>query len=184
METFLEILKFTLPALLVLLTAWFILKNVLARQSDMFSLFVGKELERVNAELKNKSRELTLPIRLQAYERMTLFCSRIELSQVLLRAHTDKMSAGELKSAMIYTIEDEFSHNITQQMYMSEDLWDIILLAKSEAISIVKTIGASVGDTASDEAFIQAFIEHSKANPQMGYLQAQSGIKKEVNILF
>lgn len=184
METFLEILKFTLPALLVLVTAWFILKNVLNRQSEMFSMFVGKELEKINAELKNKSRELTLPVRLQAYERMTLFCSRIELSQVLVRAHSQQMSAGDLKASMILNIEDEFSHNITQQMYMSEDLWNIVLLAKSEAIAIVKNIAAQVGETASDEAFIQAFIESSKTAPQMGYLQAQSAIKKEVNILF
>lgn len=184
MDTFLEILKFTLPALLVLITAWFVLKNVLDRQSEMFSMFVGKELEKVNTELKNKSRELTLPVRLQAYERMALFCSRIELSQVLVRSHSEKMSAGDLKASMILNIEDEFSHNITQQMYMSEDLWNIILLAKSEAIGIVKSIAAQVGEQASDEAFIQAFIASSKEEPQMGYLQAQSGIKKEVNLLF
>ena len=65
MDIFLEILKFTIPALIVFLTAWLLLRNVLQQQNQTFALFIGKEIEQSRADLKSKSKEITLPVRLQ-----------------------------------------------------------------------------------------------------------------------
>jgi hypothetical protein len=184
MDIFLEILKFTIPALIVFLTAWLLLNNVLKQQNQTFAMFIGKEIEQSRAELKNKSKEITLPVRLQAYERMSLFCARIELAQLLMRTHSDGMLAGQLKNMMIATIEEEFTHNITQQMYMSEDLWNLILLAKAEAIGIIKNIATKTDHASTGQTLLDLLAAYSQDEPQIGYLQAQSGIKKEVALLF
>jgi hypothetical protein len=184
MDTFLEILKLTLPALIVFLTAWLLLKKVLDQQSRVFAVFINKELEQTRAELKHKSKEIALPVRLQAYERMTLFCARIELAQLLIRTHAAGMTAPQLKNMMIATIDEEFSHNITQQMYMSDDLWNLILLAKAEAIGIIRNISTQLADTDTGQTLIEKLVEYSQTEPQIGYLQAQNGIKKEVSLLF
>jgi hypothetical protein len=184
MDIFLEILKFTIPALIVFLTAWLLLRNVLQQQNQTFALFIGKEIEQARADLKSKSKEITLPVRLQAYERMSLFCARIELAQLLMRTHSSGMLAGQLKNMMIATIEEEFTHNITQQMYMSDDLWNLILLAKAEAIGIIKNIGAQADHADAGQVLLDKLAAYSQEEPQIGYLQAQSGIKKEVALLF
>ncbi len=179
-----EVLLVSIPSLIVLLTAWLIIRNSAKQQTNLLSLYVGKELERTRAELQHKSKEIALPIRLQAYERMTLFCARIELHQLLSRCFAPNMLATQLKSAMLSSIDEEFSHNITQQMYMSEDLWNLILLAKAEAAGIIKRIGEQLSATDNAQDFYQKLVEYSQTEPQIGYLNAQSGIKKEVNMLF
>ena len=88
-------------------------------------------------------------------------------------------------------IEEEFSHNITQQMYMTDELWKIVLLSKQEAINILKNVYKELVEKAEiDEnqipatAYIDVLSAYLEENPQMGYIQAQMGIKKEVALLF
>jgi hypothetical protein len=126
MDTFLEILKFTLPALIVFITAYFLLKQYLDDQYRQRQL-----------ALRNDALKLTLPMRLQAYERLTLLCDRIFIPNMLMRIRMQGMSVADLRGALMLAISQEFEHNISQQMYISETLWGIITLAKDEALSLV-----------------------------------------------
>ena len=62
METFLEILKYILPSLVVVLVVWLMLRKGLAN-----------EAERRNFELRKQTANQMTPTRLRAYERFTLF---------------------------------------------------------------------------------------------------------------
>jgi len=66
METFLEILKIILPALLVMLTAWLVIRNML-----------HDDQERRRQDLLLQTVKTVTPVRLQAYERIVLFLERI-----------------------------------------------------------------------------------------------------------
>jgi RimJ/RimL family protein N-acetyltransferase len=133
-------------------------------------------------------------MRLQAYERMALFCSRIEMSQLVNNtAATTEMSAEMYKTALIMQVEEEFHHNITQQVYMTDDLWNIILLAKKEVIRICEKIYQDVESAHQDQnlqgqasatAFLEALVKYMQDTPQIGYVHALTAIKKEVGILF
>ena len=74
METVLEILKYTLPAIVVLVTAY---------------LLVNAALNHITAKIELERRlgmqKDTLPLRLQAYERICLFLERISPPNLLLR---------------------------------------------------------------------------------------------------
>lgn len=62
MEAFTDILKITIPALLVFLTAWVLLRNLIKNDQD----------KRKQELILQNSRTVT-PIKLQAYERIVLF---------------------------------------------------------------------------------------------------------------
>ena len=66
METFLEILKISIPALLVMLTAWLVIRNMLR-----------DDQERRRQDLLLQTVKTLTPVRLQAYERVVLFLERI-----------------------------------------------------------------------------------------------------------
>ncbi|MEM9024309.1 MAG: hypothetical protein AAGB22_11235, partial [Bacteroidota bacterium] len=66
LELVLEILKFIIPAVVVFLTAFYILKQ-----------FFENEHRRRVAEAQHSNNKTTLPIRLQAYERCALFLERV-----------------------------------------------------------------------------------------------------------
>jgi hypothetical protein len=128
MEAFKEILLVTIPALLVLLGAWVILNGMLKTDHDR---------RRQEIILQN-SRTIT-PIRLQAYERIILFLERISLESLLVRINAPDMSATQLHTSLLATIRSEFEHNLSQQIYMTADAWEVVKNARSNMIRIINT---------------------------------------------
>jgi hypothetical protein len=128
MEAFTDILKITIPALIVFFTAYFILRNMIRNDQDK---------RRQDLILQN-SRTIT-PIKLQAYERIVLFLERISLESMLLRVSTSDMTASQLHSALLTTIRSEFEHNLSQQIYMSQQAWEVTRNARSNMIKIINS---------------------------------------------
>jgi len=128
METLKDILLITIPALLVLLTAWIMIRNLLKNDQDK---------RREELVLQN-SRTVT-PIKLQAYERIVLFLERISLESLLVRVSAHGMNASQLHSALLSTIRSEFEHNLSQQIYMSPQAWEVVKNARSNMIKIINS---------------------------------------------
>jgi hypothetical protein len=194
MEVTMEILKLVLPSLLVFLTAWLVLRAFLNKESDTIQSILIRDTENRRIELLQNTSKTILPMRLQAYERMALFCSRIEMGQLVSNTNaTTEMSAETYKTALIMQVEEEFHHNITQQVYMTDDLWNIILIAKKEVTQICEKLYHDV-ESAHQEAdkkgqagaadFLDALVQYMQNTPQIGYIHALSAIKKEVGVLF
>jgi hypothetical protein len=128
MEIVTDILKITIPALLVMLTALMVMRNMIKND---------QEKRRQESILQN-SRTVT-PIRLQAYERIVLFLERISLESLIVRVSNADMSAGQLHSAMLNAIRSEFEHNLSQQIYMSPQAWEVVRNARSNMIKIINS---------------------------------------------
>ena len=128
METVYDILKMTIPALLVFLTAWVLLRNLMKNDQD----------KRRQELILQNSRTVT-PIKLQAYERIVLFLERISLESLLVRVNTPGMSVAQLHSALLTTIRSEFEHNLSQQIYMSPQAWEVVRNARSNMIKIINS---------------------------------------------
>jgi hypothetical protein len=128
MEPVTDILKITIPALIVFFTAWVLLRNMIKNDQD----------KRRQELLLQSSRTVT-PIKLQAYERIILFLERISLESLLLRVNTPDMSATQLHSAMLNAIRSEFEHNLSQQIYMSQQAWEVVRNARSNMIKIINS---------------------------------------------
>lgn len=88
-------------------------------------------------ELKRSASTQTLPLRLQAYERMVLLVDRINPSNMLLRLNTSGYSAAELHSLLITEVRNEFQHNITQQIYVSPRAWEVVKRVKNDTLNLV-----------------------------------------------
>lgn len=126
METFLEILKYTVPSLVVFATAYALLNLLLQ----------GYQRQQ-RAAFSQQNAGTVLPLRLQAYERLAILCDRSALANVLLRVRTPQMNASELKAAIFITLRQEFDHNVSQQVYVSDTLWRIVLLARDQTFELV-----------------------------------------------
>jgi len=128
MEALLDIIKITVPALMVLLTAFFVLRGMVRNDQD----------KRRQELILQNSRTVT-PIRLQAYERIVLFLERISLESLLVRTNSPGMSASQLHSALLNSIRSEFEHNLSQQIYMTQQAWEVVRNARSNTIKIINT---------------------------------------------
>ena len=128
MESLADVLSITIPSLIVFLTAYFLLRNMIRNDQD----------KRRQELILQNSRTVT-PIKLQAYERIVLFLERISLESMLLRVNTPDMSASQLHSALLSTIRSEYEHNLSQQIYMSQQAWEVARNARSNMIKIINS---------------------------------------------
>ncbi|MRR20817.1 hypothetical protein EG827_11585, partial [bacterium] len=101
METFLEILKIILPAILVMITAWLVIRNMLRDDQD-----------RRRQDLLLQTVKTVTPVKLQAYERVVLFLERISPESLIMRTANADMSAQQLHSALVSNVRSEYEHNL------------------------------------------------------------------------
>lgn len=148
MEALTDILKITLPALLVFFTAWILLRNMIMNDQD----------KRRQELILQNSRTVT-PIKLQAYERIILFLERISLESLLVRISTSDMTASQLHSAMLNTIRSEFEHNLSQQIYMSQQAWEVVRNARSNMIKIINSEAERMPANSSGMALSKQLLE-------------------------
>ena len=150
MDVFLEILKYTFPALLMLLMTYLMLSN-----------FLDNEENRRKFLLKREVRKNSLPIRLQAYERITLFLERITPNSLLVRIPAQTMNCYEYQTLLLHTIRNEFEHNLSQQVYISEEAWRISVTAKSATVSIINKIAGDLGREATGLELSKKILQHT-----------------------
>lgn len=148
MEIFLDLLKYTIPGLVVFATAYFLLK-----------LYLDDRLRYELTKQRSESLKIILPIRLQAYERLTLLCDRTNVHNTLLRIRMPGMTVGELRGALMLAISQEFDHNTSQQLYVSETLWQIIALAKNDTLNFIAQTAPDLDPKADAEPFVQALLQ-------------------------
>lgn len=172
MAILLEILQSTVPALIVFLTVYFLLRE-----------FFQREYRLRLTDVQRKSAQTTLPLRLQAYERMAIFTERIALPKLILRIRTESMSAKDLHAALMITIEQEFDHNVAQQIYMSAEMWQLLEMCKNEAIGLLAMAFKEVPEDASGWEFSNAVFKLLGETGQVAQRQCQIGLRKEVQTL-
>jgi len=122
----LDILKFTIAGAGVIWIAFYLVKPYLDKQNQVQLL-----------ELKRSVSSQTLPLRLQAYERVVLFIDRINPANMLIRLNAGGLSAADLHIVIVNEIRTEFQHNVTQQIYVSSRVWAVMKRVKEDTMSLV-----------------------------------------------
>lgn len=172
MTVFLEILKMTIPALVVFMTVYFLMKQ-----------YLNKEYQIKVLEYRQKHSSTTTPLKLQAYERLSLFCERISIPNLLLRLRSDKQNAGLLRLSMLIAIQQEFEHNITQQVYVSDNLWKIIKIARDDTVNIINGVAEKLEPKAPGEEYANFLLNYLDSQDFTSLDKALQAIKKEAGVL-
>lgn len=170
LKVLLEIVKVTVPALIVFATVYYLFKNYLEHDS-----------QRRRMEMSKDNKGLSFPLRMQAYERLALFCERISLGNLILRVRNEQMSSADLKVALMVAIQQEYEHNISQQVYVSENLWKIIAFAKNDTINVINLVSKTVSPDASSLDMSHAIFRYLDEVKQTSLDTARSAISQEAS---
>ncbi len=122
----LEILKYSIPALVVFATVYYLFKNFLDHQYRIEDMRYQQSLGKDNHSIK-----------VQALERLMMFSERMNIDNLYYRLISADVGPKELRSMMLIAIQQEYEHNATQQLYISDGLWKIIQLAKEQTQSVI-----------------------------------------------
>ncbi|WP_036385212.1 hypothetical protein [Muricauda sp. MAR_2010_75] len=146
-----------------------------------FRLHTRNEDGRRRFLLHKDAQAETLPVRLQAYERMALFLERIAINSLVVRVAPKGKNKRDYENLLINQVETEFEHNLSQQIYMSEECWNIIKAAKNATIQIIRSAGMSETDSPDklrEDILNQTMEKQSPSNTALAF------VKKEVSELW
>src|SRR3569833_265785 len=169
----LDILKYTLAGVGTIYVAFNLLKPYLDRSEKIHLV-----------ELKKTIANQTLPLKFQAYDRLVLFVERVNPANMLLRLHGTSYSAHELHSLVVKEIRDEFQHNVTQQIYVSERAWNVVKRVKDDTTSVVTNAVKALPETATGLDLGKTILAHLASLQDNPYDIATSMIRKDMEELF
>ena len=86
----------------------------------------------------------TLKLKLQAFERLTVFADRSSLKNVVSRTSSSGSTVVDLQLALLDTIRTEYEYNVSQQIYVSPEMWKAIGNLKDQNIFIINQIAATL----------------------------------------
>ena len=146
-----------------------------------FKMHTNNEEGRRRYLLHKDTQTTTLPIRLQAYERMALFLERISIPSLVVRIAPKSSDKDAYEQLLIKNIENEFEHNLSQQIYLTDECWNIIKAAKSATVQMIRKAAMSETDSA-DKLREDVLTETmDKQNPSA---TALAFVKKEISNLW
>ncbi|HLV39153.1 hypothetical protein [Xanthomarina sp.] len=126
-ERIIDLFMFAIPSIITGLIAYYFFKEHTKNEDGRRRFLLHKDMQ-VNA----------MPLRLQAYERMALFLERITPSKLLIRMNPISSNKEDYETLLIAAIEQEFDHNLSQQIYLGDDCWNIIVAAKNATIQLIR----------------------------------------------
>ncbi len=126
-DKIIELLFSILPALIVGAVAYYFFKQHMENEDSRRRFLLQKDMQKE-----------AFPLRLQAYERMALFLERIAPSKILIRINPTSSNKEDYENLLVATIQQEFEHNLSQQIYVSDECWNIVLAAKNATIQLIR----------------------------------------------
>ncbi|MFT6054171.1 MAG: hypothetical protein ACJAS3_000467 [Roseivirga sp.] len=127
MDNLTDLIQILVPAGLVLYAVFLVVRS-----------FLQKQFEAQMVGLKMKTNDTILPIRLQAYERICLLLERVSPNNMLLRLSDPNISAFDFQQILLAEIREELNHNLSQQVYMSDEAWNRVRATLNMIITVIQ----------------------------------------------
>ncbi|EDM44024.1 hypothetical protein SCB49_10552 [unidentified eubacterium SCB49] len=171
METYLPYLASLFSALIVGAIAYYFFKTHTENEEGRRRFLISKEAQGT-----------LLPLRLQAFERITLLLERIDPNSILIRTKPITNDLDRYEALLISTIEQEYDHNLTQQVYLSTESWNVVKTTKNATIQAIRQAATNEKVDNADtlrETLLSHYME--EVTPSQ---RALTYIKKEIAELF
>ena len=136
-------------------------------------------------ELKRESQKAVSPIRLRAYERLALLLERTKPEHMIMELRAKEPQAltewtiGQVQQYLLQTIRAEFDHNQSQQVYVSEEVWDLIVNARDQTAAFVIAMGAKLPEGAGTQVYVQTLLTAYSSNGTTPTDRALEALKDE-----
>ena len=153
-----------------------------------YSQFRNEEKKR-QWELKRESQKTISPIRLRAYERLALLLERTKPEHMIMELRQKEPAAiatwtiMQMQQYLLQTIRAEFDHNQSQQVYVSDELWDMIINARDQLGAFVIAMAAQLPKNATAQIYATTLLSAFNSNGLTPSDKALEELKNEAKSL-
>ncbi len=172
-EIITDLVKILLPAAIALFAVYLTVNS-----------FLTNEFEKKILDLKVTNTQLVLPVRLQAYERILLYLERISPQSLVLRLNNPAYTAVQLQQMIVSEIREEFNHNVSQQLYMSDQAWALVKNTTEEIISLVNVAANEVEKEAPALELAKSILEKQFQRSEDPVYRTIRYLKNEIGQVF
>ncbi len=170
-ESLLEGIKYALPAAVTGYTTYYFLDR-----------FFRNEEKKQILQSKRELQKYSLPIRLQAYERLALFLERISPARLVKNVFPDDQDKQKYVEKLVFQIESEYEHNLSQQIYVTTKSWNIITTSKNATIFFIRNLAQK--DDISNAFDLQKAILNQAVEKEVPTEMGLEYLRNEVSDLF
>lgn len=142
--------------------------------------FLNTNLKTKHLKLKENARNTLLPVKLQAFERVVILLERIKPNNLVMRLHKPGKNAQYFQAELVKSIRAEFEHNLSQQLYVSDLSWKVVILAREEILQMLHLASKEVSNEESATVFSQKFLEIYNHMERSPIDEAIKVVKKEM----
>ena len=167
-----EILKYAIPAFCVLLATWITMHK-----------FYKSEADKRLWELKRLSQKEISPLRMRAYERLALLLERTMPEHMLIDLNLAEMTPLQLQAHLMHTIRQEYDHNLSQQIYVSDPVWQLIENAKQQTVAFVNSIAQQMPAQSNALDYAKTLITAYRSNGETPNDIALQALRNEARAL-
>lgn len=168
-----QVLNFLIPSLIVFGVTYYLIDKLLSEQRKIRLL-----------ELKKTHVKEITPIKLQAYERLTMYLDRISPENLVVRFSKSGQSAAQLRNELIQSVSTEYNHNISQQIYVSDDAWTMIKAVRDQILNVIEDCYRDCTDQDSGPDLGKKILTKLISENYNGTQRAIELLKKEIEIVF
>ncbi|MBC8985900.1 hypothetical protein H9X96_08930 [Pedobacter sp. N36a] len=166
------VVPITVAGVVTVSVGYYLIKNDIDKYFRL--RFAGKKDERTQL----------FGLRLQAHERLIIFVERINPSNLLLRVYMPGISVPELQASILNEIRSEYQHNVTQQLYVSERIWNVIRKLKDDTLAMVNNGVQGLPEQATGMDLSKKVLQQMAEIPDNPYDLTLDLIKKDIHQLF
>jgi hypothetical protein len=124
-------------------------------------LFLEFKKLRFDIDRRLGSNNEMIKLKLQALERLTLYCDRASLKNMIARVDYSQGSAAVLHQTLIASLKTEYDYNASQQIYVSPEIWSAVNRLRDQNIFILNQIASTLPDGASALQLSKLILEFS-----------------------
>jgi hypothetical protein len=171
-DVIVDLLKFIIPSIIVFSATYIMMRQ-----------FLEEDYKKKLLEIREKNLGVITPIKLQAYERLTILLERIAPENLVMMLSQPRQSATELRVLILNQVTEEFNHNISQQIYISTQSWELIKIIREQVLTIVDNSYKSLPESAKGTDLGKAIISElmlQKNHPTRGGIEF---LKKEIALV-
>ena len=167
-----EILKYCIPAICVLLATWLVMHK-----------FYKNEAEKRLWELKRITQKEISPLRMRAYERLALLLERTTPEHMLVDLTLAEMTPLQLQTHLLRAVRQEYDHNLSQQIYVSDEVWNMIENTHIQTIAFINSIAQQLPADSSALDYAKTLITAYRSNGDTPNDLALQALRNEAKTL-
>ena len=151
-------------------------------------IFINLKINIISKKIKNinktnfKSRPDMDILKIQSLERLVLFMERIKPENILIRIQKNNSCTSRvLYKMLIKTIREEFEHNMSQQLYISDESWELITFSKNQLISLINSKLKEIDPNSNSSELSKVILEECSDKNKIKIYETISLLKNELN---